>query len=571
MKADTNVHDIFLKLRVGEKIGFGFGLVGILFLGVIWQYHATLFRSLDDYQKLQDTYVVKKDKVLAIESNLAFARQAEKNFLLERNPIQAQAVVDYIAAAQQDSRLLGNIDGDATALANEFQSFLDKYLQQFKAVEVAWVIKGLDEDLGLQGSFRDAVHNLEASARHLNTDRLYLNLLQIRRAEKDLGLRKDALYQERANSLIEQFRSNVQQSELPVEMQTDLLNELEVYRKEFDIYAATVLAGEDIHGGKGPFRDAAHRLESLINTHYVPDLERDILQLRRREKDYLLRGEEQYVELAVQEIEVIAQQLNRSKISVEKRVDLLSQLNGYRDDFLALVEQNKKIEGLISDMEVVAGNVVGLVRENVHSVNRDMVEKTATIRSASDDRTLWMDWLVVLATVMGIYFAIKITAHIVNPVRKMAGLLEEITYSELVERLPHVENSRDEINAMAGSLNILADHRNRFVNWWRNSMNEAEVCSQLQSIMDNAARKDSHAAEEVDKIKNELKEALAIKKALIASEFEEIRRCNHQIAEGAAVLRHPSVSRGEIDEKGKEIQYASELINKTLDMLSYKN
>ena len=30
------------KLRIGEKIGFGFGIVGLLFLGVVWQYHDTL-------------------------------------------------------------------------------------------------------------------------------------------------------------------------------------------------------------------------------------------------------------------------------------------------------------------------------------------------------------------------------------------------------------------------------------------------------------------------------------------------------------------------------------------------
>lgn len=48
------------KLRIGEKIGFGFGLVGLLFLGVIWQYHSTLQQSLVDYQHLQDHFGAKK-------------------------------------------------------------------------------------------------------------------------------------------------------------------------------------------------------------------------------------------------------------------------------------------------------------------------------------------------------------------------------------------------------------------------------------------------------------------------------------------------------------------------------
>ena len=48
------------KLRIGEKIGFGFGLVGLLFLGVIWQYHNTLHRSLTDYRQLQDIFAAKR-------------------------------------------------------------------------------------------------------------------------------------------------------------------------------------------------------------------------------------------------------------------------------------------------------------------------------------------------------------------------------------------------------------------------------------------------------------------------------------------------------------------------------
>ena len=44
------------KLRIGEKIGLGFGLVGLLFLLVIWRYHHTLQGALDNYRVLQEVY-----------------------------------------------------------------------------------------------------------------------------------------------------------------------------------------------------------------------------------------------------------------------------------------------------------------------------------------------------------------------------------------------------------------------------------------------------------------------------------------------------------------------------------
>ena len=98
-------------------------------------------------------------------------------------------------------------------------------------------------------------------------------------------------------------------------MKQQLQQEIGTYREAFEEYARGVLAQQDIQGGKGPFRQVAHRIEALLKSHYIPDLERNILQLRRREKDYLLRGDSRYVELARQEIERMTLQVSSSAIA----------------------------------------------------------------------------------------------------------------------------------------------------------------------------------------------------------------------------------------------------------------
>ena len=75
-----------------------------------------------------------------------------------------------------------------------------------------------------------------------------------------------------------------------------------------------------------PNRQAAHRIEDLLNTHYVSELGKNILQLRRREKDYLLRGDKQYVELAIRELNLIQDQVEASAISEEDGLHFLSLL-----------------------------------------------------------------------------------------------------------------------------------------------------------------------------------------------------------------------------------------------------
>lgn len=72
------------KLRIGEKLGLGFGLVGLLFVGVVWHYQQTLGAVLDDYRQLHDVFERRKSLAFEIEIDMAAAREAELNFLSQR-------------------------------------------------------------------------------------------------------------------------------------------------------------------------------------------------------------------------------------------------------------------------------------------------------------------------------------------------------------------------------------------------------------------------------------------------------------------------------------------------------
>ena len=81
----------------------------------------------------------------------------------------------------------------------------------------------------------------------------------------------------------------------------------------------------------------------LLSAHLIPDLSRDILQLRRREKDYLLRDDKRYINMALQELQGMKNQIETSGISADDKIRLLGLLANYEKDFLALVEQNDHI------------------------------------------------------------------------------------------------------------------------------------------------------------------------------------------------------------------------------------
>lgn len=464
------MNKIVNKLRIGEKIFFGFGLVGLLFLVVIWQYHTTLQNSLNDYQTLNDIYGTKKDTLFAIEVSLLNARQSEKDFLLQHKKSDAQTTLNKIHSTQKIIALLTDRNPASENTAQQIHQYLKQYLEHFQQVVESWEKKGLDENSGLQGSFRNAVHALEAMADSLQDDKIYL----------------------------------------------------------------------------------------------------EILQLRRREKDYLLRGDQQYVEYTASIIQGIETRVNSSHFSTADKTQFLTLLKNYQRDFMALVEQNKHIIDVVKKMESSAIHVSQLISKNVISSNKDMAQKSDEIKHSSLERVTYMWWLALLASLSGALLAIGITSKIVKPLRKMSILLEELTSTEHIEHMPFQPEGRDEVNAMAGSLNILTEHRKRFINWWKNSMSEVEACTQLEDILAQLSKNTEGDSTEIQQIKDELTQTLMEKKKLIAAEYQEIRKYNDEILKQSALLDHASITRDDIDHGAKSIHYSASLIQKTLDMLSYE-
>ena len=457
---------LFSRLRIGEKIGLSFGLVGVLFLAVIWQYHKTLENSLADYRTLIEVHDAKKDLLLEIQAGMLDARRAEKNFLLHRREAFAAVHSDRIAAVLGLTEELGRIDDESVQIAREFRNLIDTYRRRFEAIAVAWRKKGLDHNSGLQGAFRDAVHKLEDRAGEFKVSKLYLQLLQIRRREKDLGLRREEAYRNQVISLLAGLRQDVKASGLEPEVKASLLGEIGTYERSFEEYSQRVLAQQAIQGGKGPFRQAAHRIEAILRAHYIPDMERNILQLRRREKDYLLRHDEKYVEMALREVARITKQVDGSDVSQEDKAGLKLLLAQYRRDFLALVEQNSGIGLLSNEMREAIGQIKPIVESRVDGADRLKAGMTAKIEASSQASEESMLWIVLIATTLGILFAVVITRQITQPLRRMMGLLGRLADEDPTERIATRPGSRDEVDLMAESVNAIADHKAGLIRWW---------------------------------------------------------------------------------------------------------
>lgn len=557
---------LFVKLRIGEKIGVGFGLVGLLFLGVIWQYHHTLQRALSDFQQLQEVFGAKKSYALAIEDSMLEARRAEKNFLLSKDERFIEEVEKHVARVLELDAELKKIDAQGALTGKRIDELIQTYLRRFLAIAEAWRNKGLDHNSGLQGAFRNSVHELEALAGRFKVGGLYLQLLQIRRGEKDLGLRRERQYSDKVLLLLREFEQKVAESELDIGMKQQLRQEIETYRQAFDAYARDVLAQRDIHGGKGPFRQAAHRIEALLKSHYIPDLERNILQLRRREKDYLLRGDSRYVELARQEIERMTHQVSGAAVASEDKARLTGLLEDYQRDFLALVEQNKRIERLQAEMREAVRQIAPMVRNNVHDANRAMQEMAAEIHAASRADARLMLRVAAFAALLGVVAVVIVTRRIARPLRRMAGLLDQVAYEEPMERIAVIPGGRDEVNAMAESVNAMADHKAHFLAWWKTSMREAESLRKLRDSTAKTPGGRAALAADREAAEYELQAAQQAKADLLHHMYREIAGHTRSIVDHAERLleTHPH---GDKFDETKAVEQSGKKVLAIVDML----
>ncbi|NBD95985.1 MAG: hypothetical protein GVY11_05865 [Gammaproteobacteria bacterium] len=467
------------RFRIGEKIVLGFGAIGLIFLGVIWYYHTSLRDMAAAYQDLSAVYGARQAHAFVIESRVSSMRAGADRFLLTRDLGFAEQTLDQAELLQAETAELAQMDAAAARTAAAIRALGEDFTGRFEAIVEAWRTRGLDEDSGLQGAFRRAVHQLQDRAAHYNVDRLYLLLLQVRRGEKDLGLRREPQYRERVYTLLEEMQAELTASQLRDDTKQALSDEIAAYRERFSRYAERVLAGEPLDGGKGPFRDRAHRIEDLLQAHYIPDLETAVLQMRRREKDYLLRGDAQYITMVDAIADDITARIQASAIADEQQAALLSLLDDYRRDFHALVDQNERIARLSEEMFQAAARITPLVEDNLAEATATMSAQSAAIARDAAQRAQWSLVIAAVTPLLGLVLALIITARIVRPVRRMVGLLDQLTREVPRERLDADPAGRDEINAMALALNTLADHRARFAEWWRSSMQAATACRDL--------------------------------------------------------------------------------------------
>jgi methyl-accepting chemotaxis protein len=314
----------------------------------------------------------------------------------------------------------------------------------------------------------DTYFQINNSAQNAN-----LALLQARRDEKDYQLRYESLGFETARTqYVDQAVTNIdalsqhlttvaalqrQQSNFDAATTTEnLLPLVDTYKTEFLAVVSLIeQRGIKDEGVIGTMRLAIRDLEEQLAGTANFEMQVLVLQIRRNEKDYMLRGETQYIDNVRNLVAQLKTGINGLDLGIAQTRELQNLVDGYLLSFEALVTIDTQIAAQIE-----------VYREAVHAVEEPLLGiATAaqegvgvaqeSIYGAMNTAVTAIIITIIVAASISLGLASLITRAITRPLGQITQAAIKVADGDLNQRA--YINSRDEVGQLADAFNVMVD------------------------------------------------------------------------------------------------------------------
>lgn len=396
-------------------------------------------------------------------------------------------------------------------------------------------------DLHRASELRESVHN---------------GLLQLRRAEKDFLLRMDKSYADKlkkqADVTIE--RLNKLKPLVDDANSAHLIDELEKqvsgYEENFNrlVNAFTQRGLDENSGAYGDLRSATHELEEAIDTAGRTELLVTLLQLRRSEKDFMLRFDDKYLT----RVEGLLDEL-KSELSATP--NLASKVDAYRRDFGHYASLSKEI-GLDEE-----SGIKGQVREIASNMEMSLAELDKELSALLQSRQATMKWvpIVVFAAI-----ALIVIAMLFWVIRSINQPL-----NQLREDMQKVQRSNDltlvSEKFRSDELGDLVDSFNELLRYFRNIIKQInESVETVNGLTQQVSDTVTHTSENLDMQSHEVDQVAAAINEMgstahtIASDAEDTAEQVNSLSEQA---KHGSTS---VQAGVEKVRYLAERLNSSV-------
>ncbi len=453
------------NIKTGWKLAWGFGIVLLLLAATALIYGYAVRRTTDGFQRLIDYEMALARHASEIETAMLQCRRAEKDFLLRKDKTyvgtfdaQLQSLKREASAIVDLARSAG--DGDAEAKAAGILQYADAYAAAFHDVTAAWERRGLDHNSGLQGKFRDIVHGLMADMDRHQVGEIYIAFLRMRRLSIEYRRGRDPEIRRRLAAAAADYAALLAAAGGDFAAVDAQKAALARYRAALNRLAAGGPAmGDD--KAVSAMADAAADMDAALASVYVPNGMALTLQIRRREKDYLLRGDLKYQDATHAAIRDLREAFRSAGVASEHQARVDAALDAYKEAFDALVAEDQRIADLVAAMRTAVHKIEPAVA-GLHEGARAEAEENrrATVESAGAYGRLAAA-VAIAAVLLGIVFAIIIGLAVTRPVREILDVAGAAARGELDREIKL--RRKDEMGQVADAFREVQETVRRFL------------------------------------------------------------------------------------------------------------
>lgn len=329
----------------------------------------------------------------------------------------------------------------------------------------------------VNGSQLSKLGSLSAQVTYLEAQ-----VLTLRRNEKDFLARKDLKYLDKFQSKVSELQRNIGQIKIDAEALGISLPEIIKFEKAVVSYATqfdklvefqTQIGLTPKDGLYGELRQAVHEVESLLKENDSYRLLADMLQLRRAEKDFMLRRDTKYLDKFESTLSTFRQDLPSENIDQNSKSNINSGLSSYEQKFKQLVSAEVEI-GLDSK-----SGLLGQLRSTIHSTETSL-ESMMTLMGEAIEQQVFNSkrngiiafFLAMIFTLLAMY---STSQSILKPVLAVRNAIAHIRNNNDLTWLVR-SKGKDELVDLADDVNTLVSDFRQLI----------ENVNQALSTLDNA-------------------------------------------------------------------------------------
>jgi methyl-accepting chemotaxis protein len=406
------------------------------------------------------------------------------------------------------------------------------------------VIVAMCSMIFLQHKMTDSIYQF--SQTKLRVSQLRTDILLLRKNEKDFLMRLDLKYRDAFNqhfstSLrdVKTLATELSAYGIGTENVRRLREVMLSYQQKFTLLVEhqQTLGLDPTSGLYGELREAVHQVESHINEYSDYQLMADMLMLRRREKDFMLRNDMKYLAKFKQDFIQLTSSLRASSVIPDTTKAAINKAaQNYQQTFSQFVASKERL-GLSS-----SEGVLGELRQTVHKSDNLLTslyqETDIAIEELRQSTQLISIISAVLIGIIIVLIIIFLSLSISRPVKYLADLMARISLNkDLTERYNY--KGVDEINIVGASLNsMLSSFEKSMGEVYRSTLLLTSSSEQLNAITQKTSDGVNRQQLETDSVATAMHE--------MTSTVQEIARSASEAALSSNIANDESI-------KGQEL------------------